>query len=351
MTLSHPFDFFGSKPGEPANQPCVIAQLGQSLDGRIATVSGESRGIGGAAALDHLHRLRAAADAVIVGVGTVEADDPSLTVRRVEGKNPLRVVIDPSGRMSRDARCLKGENVGCLVITSVESAWPEGVEVLRLPAPGGQIAPLDIITALAARGHHRLLVEGGARTISHFIDADCIDRLHLMVSPILIGSGRMGLDLRPEAALARALRPRVTMHDLGGGDILFDCDLAGARLARDATDPAGFIYKITPAPLWHRAQEIGRFTGAPVDVADGFIHFSSAGQVAETAAKHFAGQEGLLLVSIDPARLGPALKWEVSRGGALFPHLYGDLPLAAVLRVVPMRHRADGQFDFEGILP
>ena len=117
------------------------------------------------------------------------------------------------------------------------------------------------------------------------------------------------------------------------------------------TDPAGFIYKITPAPLWHRAQEIGRFTGAPVDVADGFIHFSSAGQVAETAAKHFAGQEGLLLVSIDPARLGPALKWEVSRGGALFPHLYGDLPLAAVVRVVPMRCRADGQFDFEGILP
>ncbi len=351
MTISHPIEIFDPSEGNGANRPCVIAQLGQSLDGRIATLSGESRGISGAAALDHLHRLRAAADAVIVGVGTVQADDPSLTVRRVAGKSPLRVVIDPCGRMSRDSRCLNDGNAGCLVISSVESAARPGADILRLPAPNGLIAPRAIIMALAARGHFRLLVEGGARTLSRFMDADCIDRLHLMVSPILIGSGRTGLDLQPDGALARALRPKVAMHELGGGDILFVCDIASARLARDPAIQADFIYKITPAALWQRAEETGRFTGAPVDVTDGFIHFSSAAQVAATAAKHFAGQTDLLLVSVDAAQLGPALKWEVSRGGAFFPHLYGDLPLAAVVKILPMRPRADGQFDFEGLLP
>ncbi|TIW01527.1 MAG: DUF952 domain-containing protein, partial [Mesorhizobium sp.] len=89
------------------------------------------------------------------------------------------------------------------------------------------------------------------------------------------------------------------------------------------------IYKIAPEALWREAEKNGRLTGAPIDIADGFIHFSTAAQVRETAAKHFAGQTGLLLVAIDGEKLGNALKYEVSRGGALFPHLYAPLDLDA----------------------
>ncbi|RWM18793.1 MAG: DUF952 domain-containing protein [Mesorhizobium sp.] len=106
------------------------------------------------------------------------------------------------------------------------------------------------------------------------------------------------------------------------------------------------IYKIVPEPLWREAERNGRFTGAPIDVADGFIHFSTAGQAKETAAKHFAGQTGLLLVAIDDAKLGDALKYEVSRGGALFPHLYGPLELKAVVWVQPLPLGTDGLHQF-----
>jgi uncharacterized protein (DUF952 family) len=102
------------------------------------------------------------------------------------------------------------------------------------------------------------------------------------------------------------------------------------------------IYKIVTQSEWREAEKQGLFKGAPVDLADGFIHFSTAGQVAETAAKHFAGQDGVLLVAVDEAALGGRLKYEVSRGGALFPHLYADLPLSAVLWVKPMPLGADG---------
>jgi uncharacterized protein (DUF952 family) len=102
------------------------------------------------------------------------------------------------------------------------------------------------------------------------------------------------------------------------------------------------IYKIVTQSEWREAEKQGLFKGAPVDLADGFIHFSTAGQVAETAAKHFAGQDGVLLVAVDEAALGDRLKYEVSRGGALFPHLYADLPLSAVLWVKPMPLGADG---------
>ena len=96
------------------------------------------------------------------------------------------------------------------------------------------------------------------------------------------------------------------------------------------------IYKISPEAAWREAERLGVFTGAPIDVADGFIHFSTAEQAVETAAKHFAGQGGLVLAAIDAEALGPALKYEVSRGGALFPHLYGSLPMTAVRWARPL---------------
>ena len=103
------------------------------------------------------------------------------------------------------------------------------------------------------------------------------------------------------------------------------------------------IYKICPATLWREAQALGTFRGSDVDHRDGFIHFSTGPQVVETAAKHFAGMADLLLLHVDADRLGPALKWEPSRGGALFPHLYGDLDLAAVTRVDELPLGADGR--------
>ncbi len=103
------------------------------------------------------------------------------------------------------------------------------------------------------------------------------------------------------------------------------------------------VYKIAPGPLWHAAEAAGRFTGAPVDRTDGFIHLSTAAQLAETAARHFSGEPDLLLVAVDAGRLGPALRHEPSRGGDLFPHLYGDLPLSAVVWVKDMPLGADGR--------
>ena len=109
------------------------------------------------------------------------------------------------------------------------------------------------------------------------------------------------------------------------------------------------IYKICPETLWREAEAVGRFDGAPVDRADGFIHFSTAEQSAETAARHFAGQDNLLLVAVDAAALGPALKYEVSRGGALFPHLYGPLPLSAVKWAKPLPIGTDGRHLFPAL--
>lgn len=102
------------------------------------------------------------------------------------------------------------------------------------------------------------------------------------------------------------------------------------------------IYKIAPAALWRAAEAAGAFTGAPVDVADGYIHFSTAAQVRETARRHFAGQDDLVLVAVDAAALGPDLRHEASRGGDLFPHLYAPLPLGAVLSVRPLPLGPDG---------
>lgn len=102
------------------------------------------------------------------------------------------------------------------------------------------------------------------------------------------------------------------------------------------------IYKIVPRALWQEAEAEGIFKGAPIDHEDGYIHFSTVTQLGETAARYFADQEDLLLVTVRGTDLGDALRYEPSRGGDLFPHLYGALPLAAVLRVDPMPLDADG---------
>lgn len=210
----------------PANRSFVVAQLGQSLDGRIATPTGESRWINRSAALDHVHRLRATVDAVVVGIGTVVADDPLLNVRRVEGRHPARVVIDPSGRLPLDAKCLVDDGVRRLVIRGRNStAVPAGVEEVLLPSDGRALSPSAIVQTLFDRGLKRLLIEGGAWTVSSFIDGGVVDRLHVLVAPMILGSGKTGLALKPIARLVEAWRPVTQVHVLPDGDVLFDCDL------------------------------------------------------------------------------------------------------------------------------
>lgn len=109
------------------------------------------------------------------------------------------------------------------------------------------------------------------------------------------------------------------------------------------------IYKICPRVVWEEARATGRFDGAAIDLADGFIHFSTGDQVRETAAKHFAGQDDLVLAAVDAAALGEKLRYEVSRGGALFPHLYGSLPMSAVRWAEPLPLGRDGVPDFAGL--
>ncbi len=209
----------------------VVGQCGQSIDARIATASGHSHYINGETGLIHLHRLRALVDAVVIGVGTAIADDPQLTVRRVEGPNPARVVIDPSGRLPSTARLLTADGTRRLIISAVEApaALPTGVEVVRLPVRDGQVGPAAIIAALAARGFCRILIEGGADTVSRFLAAGCLDRLHVLVAPIILGAGRSSLTLPPIERLDEAMRAPMRAHSLGG-DVLLDCDLSAQRL-------------------------------------------------------------------------------------------------------------------------
>jgi riboflavin-specific deaminase-like protein len=209
----------------PRDRPFVVAQLGQSLDGRIATPTGESQWINRGSALDHVHRLRAAVDAVVVGVGTVVADNPRLNVRRVTGRNPARVVIDPSGRAPLTSHCLVADGGRRVVVTAQEGPLTGNVEVVVLPRENGRLNPTSIVSALWDLGLKSILIEGGANTVSSFLDARAVDRLHVLVAPIILGSGKPGLALEPIDTLAQALRPATHVHVLADGDVLFDCNL------------------------------------------------------------------------------------------------------------------------------
>jgi diaminohydroxyphosphoribosylaminopyrimidine deaminase / 5-amino-6-(5-phosphoribosylamino)uracil reductase len=233
QALPPPFEaMFGPLRQGSADDLVVVGQLGQSLDGRIATTSGHSKYINGPAGLDHLHRVRALVDGIVVGIGTALADDPQLTVRRVAGPNPARIVIDPRGRLPKTARLL-APDVRRLVVTAEGTSpdLPDGVELVRLkPRADRHFSPAAILAALAERGLRRLLIEGGAQTVSHFLSAGCLDRLHVVVAPIILGSGRSSLVLQEIERADQAMRPTAIAYPIGE-EVLFDCDLSPQRRA------------------------------------------------------------------------------------------------------------------------
>jgi diaminohydroxyphosphoribosylaminopyrimidine deaminase/5-amino-6-(5-phosphoribosylamino)uracil reductase len=253
--------------------PWVIAQLGQSLDGRIATENGASHYINAIEARTHLHRLRALVDAVVVGVGTVNADDPQLTVRHVPGPNPLRVVLDPRRRALPQARVFHDGAAATLHLVAGEgdalagggfamaspaagpaqlrapfvrpdatvspsALLPGEVRRCALPCAAEGFEPVAVLRWLHEAGYRRVLVEGGGVTVSRFLQAGALDRLHVMVAPMLIGSGRPGLVLPPIDSLSAAIRPASRCFACGV-DTLFDLDLRAPDHSRRTASGTG----------------------------------------------------------------------------------------------------------------
>lgn len=214
---------------QAAAKRLVLGHLGQSLDGYIATQSGRSHYITGDVDLDHKHRLRSLFDATLVGAATVRLDDPQLTARRIHGDNPLRVVIDEKRSLSTDYHLFQDGAAATLLICDV-SRVGDGrhgdAEVVGLtPLPDGGLDPLAVVDLLAARGCKAVLVEGGGVTISRFLEAGVLDRLHLTVAPMVLGQGRAGLIMPGAGQIDSALRPQVR-HFAMGDDMLFDCSFA-----------------------------------------------------------------------------------------------------------------------------
>ena len=207
----------------------AVGHLGQSLDGRVATPTGVSQFITGREDVTHTHRLRALFDAVLVGVRTVELDDPQLTTRLVPGEHPTRVVLDPQGKLREGYKVLEDGITPTLVCT-FEGALPAErkrghVEWLAMRAEGRSFDVCELLQVLAQRGLSRVFVEGGGVTVSRFLAARVLDRLHVSVAPMILGSGAPAFALPPIDRLEEALTPRCR-HFALGPDILFDCDLA-----------------------------------------------------------------------------------------------------------------------------
>lgn len=215
--------------GPLERSPLVLAQLGQSLDGFIATASGHSHFVTGPTGILHLHCLRALSDCVIVGAGTVAADNPRLTTRLVSGPNPVRVVLDRQLRLPVTHNVFNDGQAPTLRVRARGVPLPStlvspNVDDLEIEAPAGKFDLRALIIELESRGLRTLLVEGGGVTVSAFLEAGLIDRMHIAVAPFVIGEGRPGLRIPSAVKLQDCLRPPPRVFALGG-DVLFDCDM------------------------------------------------------------------------------------------------------------------------------
>jgi riboflavin-specific deaminase-like protein len=203
----------------PSSECFVVAHLGQSLDGRIGPPSGEPEAITGPEDMRHNHRMRALFDVVLVGAGTVCNDNPQLTVRHVEGENPVRVVLDPDRRLSSNYAIFNDVLAPTLLLCRSELCGPgERHGQAELVGVNDGCSPRAVLQELERRGLRRIFVEGGGVTVSRFLAASCLDRLQLAISPLIMGQGRPGIDLGETLRL----RPSVRRFELDD-DILFEC--------------------------------------------------------------------------------------------------------------------------------
>jgi riboflavin-specific deaminase-like protein len=205
----------------------ILGRIAQSLDSRIAAATGASRWISGRADIVHTHRLRALFDAIVVGAGTVRADDPQLTTREVEGPSPVRVVIDTNRRLHANHRVFR-EAPETILVTAADSGGADmhgSARVLRLPRRDEGVDLPALLAWLAGRGLRRVFVEGGGITVSRFLAAGLLDRLHVTIAPLLMGSGVPAFTLPEIAAPAEGLRFDWTVHPLSP-DVLLDIPLA-----------------------------------------------------------------------------------------------------------------------------
>jgi riboflavin-specific deaminase-like protein len=215
----------------PARDGCfVLGRIAQSLDGRIATTTGASHWISGKEDIVHTHRLRALFDALVIGAGTVRADNPQLTTREVEGPSPVRVVLDTNRRLHADYHVFRdGPETLLMCATDAGGAGRVGhAPVLRLARAGQGLDIRAVLALLAERGLRRVLVEGGGITVSRFLAAGAFDRLHVTIAPLLIGSGIPAFTLPEAATLTDVMRFDWAVHRIGA-DLLVDIPLSRAR--------------------------------------------------------------------------------------------------------------------------
>jgi len=206
----------------------VIAHVGQSLDGQIATSTGASCFITGREDVEHTHRLRALCDAVVVGRSTVAYDNPRLTTRLVSGQNPTRVIVDPGLRTPCDRKVFQDGAAATVLLCGRRAEPGDGrygkAAIVELPCGETVLPPALILQELRRRGLRRVFIEGGGVTVSHFLQAGLLDRIHVVVSAVFLGQGRPGISLPKIDGLEQALRPQVHRFFLGD-DVLFDCEL------------------------------------------------------------------------------------------------------------------------------
>jgi riboflavin-specific deaminase-like protein len=216
-----------------AERPIVVGHLGQSIDAQIATESGDSCYVNGRANLTHLHRMRALCDGIVVGAGTVDADNPRLTTRLVEGPNPVRIVIDPRRRLPADRHLFTDGESATLVACEADrlDVVDKDTALIGLPCDAGGLSLDALLDALQTRGLHALFVEGGGVTVTRWMQAGLLDRLQIATAPVLIGCGRPGLRLPAAPNMKTCLRPAYRVFRMGE-DLLWDFDL---RMEREET--------------------------------------------------------------------------------------------------------------------